>query len=144
MSREMTVGEIAMRSGVAVSALHFYEKRGLISSHRTAGNQRRYSKDVLRRIGIIKVGQELGISLAEIGQALASLPHNHKPSMEDWQKVSRSWAGDLDRRIARLQKLRVGLTECIGCGCLSVDTCGLLNPHDRLASEGAGPRRLEV
>lgn len=144
MVRELTVGEVAQRSGVAVSALHFYEAKGLISSHRTSGNQRRYGKDVLRRIGIIKVGQELGISLAEIGDALATLPLDQKPTLADWQVVSRTWAGDLDRRIERLQMLRLGLTECIGCGCLSIETCALLNPHDELAKQGSGPRRLEI
>ncbi len=144
MARELSVGQVAERSGLAVSALHFYEARGLISSNRTGGNQRRYHKDVLRRLGIIKVGQELGISLAEIKAALASLPEDKPAKLKDWQKVSRGWAADLDRRIARLQLLREGLTGCIGCGCLSVDSCGLLNPQDRLSQAGAGPQRLEV
>lgn len=143
-AKELTVGRVAERSGVAVSALHFYKSRGLIRSHRTAGNQRRYGKDVLRRVAIIKVGQEVGISLADIGEALATLPDNRTPSIKDWEKLSRSWAADLDRRIARLQKLRHGLTDCIGCGCLSIDKCTLRNPKDMLAQEGPGPRRLEV
>jgi MerR family redox-sensitive transcriptional activator SoxR len=143
-SKELTVGEVAARGGVAVSALHFYESRGLIASHRTAGNQRRYPKDVLRRVAIIKVGQEVGISLAEIGAQLATLPDGRSPTVKDWEKLSRQWAADLDRRIARLQKLRHGLADCIGCGCLSIDKCMLRNPKDRLAEEGPGPRRLEV
>jgi MerR family redox-sensitive transcriptional activator SoxR len=143
-SKELTVGEVAARGGVAVSALHFYESRGLIASHRTAGNQRRYPKDVLRRVAIIKVGQEVGISLAEIGAQLATLPDGRSPTVKDWEKLSRQWAADLDRRIARLQKLRHGLADCIGCGCLSIDKCMLRNPKDRLAEEGPGPRRLEA
>jgi len=143
-SKELTVGQVAARSGVAVSALHFYESRGLIASHRTAGNQRRYAKDVLRRVAIIKVGQEVGISLAEIGAQLATLPEGRTPTVKDWEKLSRKWATDLDHRIARLQKLRHGLGDCIGCGCLSIDKCSLRNPKDRLAEEGPGPRRLEV
>lgn len=144
MPRELTVGQVAARSGVAVSALHFYETRDLIRSHRTAGNQRRYDGNVLRRIAIIKVAQELGISLAEIGAAFATLPDQRTPTVEDWEKLSRLWAADLDRRIARLQKLRHGLTDCIGCGCLSINKCRLRNPDDILAEEGPGPRRLEV
>ena len=144
MPVELTVGQVAVRSGVAVSALHFYETRGLIRSHRTAGNQRRYAKDVLRRVAIIKVGQEVGISLADIGDALATLPDGRTPNVKDWEKLSRGWAADLDRRIARLQKLRHGLTDCIGCGCLSIDKCKLRNPGDVLAGEGPGARRLEV
>ena len=144
MARELTVGQVAARSGVAVSALHFYESRGLIRSHRTAGNQRRYGGDVLRRVAIIKVAQEVGISLADIGAALATLPESRTPTVKDWEKLSRGWAADLDRRIARLAKLRHGLTDCIGCGCLSIDKCKLRNPDDELAGEGPGARRLEV
>src|SRR5258708_1114390 len=106
MARELTVGEVASRSGVAVSALHFYETKGLIASYRTAGNQRRYRQDVLRRVAIIKVAQELGISLAEVGEALSALPDDHIPNRGDWTEISRQWAEDLDRRIARLKKLR--------------------------------------
>ena len=144
MPRELTVGQVAERSGVAVSALHFYKSRGLIRSHRTAGNQRRFGGDVLRRVAIIKVGQEVGISLADIGAALATLPDSRTPTVRDWEKLSRGWAADLDHRIARLQKLRDGLTDCIGCGCLSIDKCKLRNPGDELAGEGPGARRLEV
>lgn len=144
MPHELTVGQVATRSGVAVSALHFYESRGLIRSQRTAGNQRRYGKDMLRRVAIIKVAQELGVSLADIGVALGTLPDGRTPTVKDWEKLSRKWATDLDHRIARLQKLRDGLTDCIGCGCLSIGRCKLRNPKDVLAEEGPGPRRLEV
>ena len=144
MAKEFTVGEVAARSGVAVSALHFYEAKGLIESHRTAGNQRRYSADVLRRVAVIRVAQEVGISLAEVGDALASLPGGRTPTRDDWNGLSQKWATELDRRITQLQKLRDGLTDCIGCGCLSIDRCALRNPGDRLAREGPGPRRLLV
>jgi MerR family transcriptional regulator, redox-sensitive transcriptional activator SoxR len=144
MVREFTVGEVASRSGVAVSALHFYETKGLIRSHRTAGNQRRYSRDVLRRVAVIRVAQEIGLSLADIAAALASLPDCRTPTREDWRVLSESWAADLDRRILQMQKLRDGLTGCIGCGCMSLDRCPLHNAHDRLAAEGPGPRRLLV
>ena len=139
---ELTVGQLAARSGVAVSALHFYETRGLIRSQRTAGNQRRYDRDMLRRVAIIRVGQEVGISLAEIGAALASLPEGRTPGKEDWARLAEGWATALDSRIAQLQKLRNGLTDCIGCGCLSTEHCPMRNPGDRLGTEGPGPRRL--
>jgi MerR family redox-sensitive transcriptional activator SoxR len=144
MAREMTVGEVARRSGVAVSALHFYEAKGLIRSHRTAGNQRRYSADVLRRVAIIQVAQEVGLPLAAIGAAFAGLPDSRTPTREDWGALSSAWRADLDRRIARLEKLRDGLTDCIGCGCMSIDRCPLRNPEDRLAREGPGARRLKA
>ena len=141
---ELTVGQVAMRSGVAVSALHFYEARGLIRSHRTSGNQRRYSRDVLRRVAIIKVAQEVGISLAEIGTALASLPEGRTPTRDDWNLLSTAWRDRLDHKIAQVKKLRDGLTDCIGCGCMSIDKCPLRNKGDRLAKEGTGARRLLV
>lgn len=144
MPRELTVGQVAERSGVAVSALHFYEAKGLISSHRTAGNQRRYGGDVLRRVAVIRIAQEVGISLAEIGNALRSLPESRTPTRADWSLLSRGWREDLDHRITQLQFLRDGLDDCIGCGCLSIDRCRLRNPHDRLASQGAGARRLVI
>ncbi|MBA3446585.1 MAG: redox-sensitive transcriptional activator SoxR [Pseudaminobacter sp.] len=144
MAKELTVGQVAIRSGVAVSALHFYETKGLIESHRTSGNQRRYGGDVLRRVAIIRVAQEVGISLAEIGEQLASLPGGRTPTRDDWSELSRSWTVELDRRILQLQKLRDGLTDCIGCGCLSIDRCALRNPGDTMAAEGPGPRRLLV
>jgi MerR family redox-sensitive transcriptional activator SoxR len=142
MKRGWTVGEVAARSGVAVSALHFYEAKGLISSYRTAGNQRRYTADVLRRIGIIKFAQELGITLAEIRSVMASLPENRAPNRADWQAISTKWSKILDLRIERLQKLRSNLAFCIGCGCLSLRECAIRNPKDRLAEEGPGPRHL--
>ena len=142
--RELTVGQVAVRSGVAVSALHFYEARGLILSHRTSGNQRRYSRDVLRRVAIIRVAQEVGISLAEIATALKSLPEERTPTREDWLVLSTAWRDGLDHKIAQLKKLRDGLTDCIGCGCMSIDKCPLRNKEDRLAREGTGARRLVV
>lgn len=142
MTRELTVGDVATRSGVAVSALHFYETKGLISSNRTAGNQRRYARDVLRRVAIIKVAQEVGIPLADIAAALASLPQGRTPTRDDWTRLSRQWRDDLDRRLGQLQRLRDGLSDCIGCGCMSIDRCPLRNPNDRLGAEGAGARRL--
>jgi MerR family transcriptional regulator, redox-sensitive transcriptional activator SoxR len=144
MLKELTVGEVAHRSGVAVSALHFYERRGLIESHRTAGNQRRYARDVLRRIAIIRVAQDVGIPLAEIAEALSALPDGRTPSREDWSEMSAGWAKQLDRRISRLKKLRDGLADCIGCGCMSIDKCPLRNPRDRLAGKGPGARRLQL
>jgi len=142
MSLSWTVGEVATRSGVAVSTLHFYERKGLISSDRTSGKQRRYAVDVLRRISIIKFAQELGIPLAEIGAALASLPSGRAPKRADWEIMARRWGEQLDLRIARLQKLRGNLAKCIGCGCLSIDRCAISNPGDRLSMAGPGPRRL--
>ncbi|MGF7009114.1 redox-sensitive transcriptional activator SoxR [Aminobacter sp. BE322] len=144
MGQELTVGEVARRSGVAVSALHFYETRGLIQSHRTAGNQRRYSRDVLRRVAVIRIAQEVGISLADIAATLATLPDGRTPTREDWSLLSTAWRHDLDHRIEQLKKLRDGLTDCIGCGCMSIDRCPLRNREDRLARQGPGPRRLIV
>ncbi|WP_442865974.1 redox-sensitive transcriptional activator SoxR [Aminobacter sp. HY435] len=144
MPSELTVGEVAKRSGVAVSALHFYEARGLIGSHRTAGNQRRYARDVLRRVAVIRIAQEVGISLADIAAALASLPDGRTPTREDWSLLSTAWRKDLDHRIEQLKKLRDGLTDCIGCGCMSIDKCPLRNREDKLARQGPGPRRLMV
>ena len=140
--RELTVGQVATRSGVTVSALHFYEARGLIRSHRTAGNQRRYGRDVLRRVAIIRVAQEVGISLAEIAAAFHALPEGRTPTREDWNLLSTAWRDGLDHKISQLTKLRDGLTDCIGCGCMSIDKCPLRNKDDRLAREGTGARRL--
>lgn len=139
---ELTVGQLAERSGVAVSALHFYERKGLISSRRTTGNQRRYRRDALRRVALIRIAQRVGISLAEVGEALASLPENRTPNRADWERLSRRWHDDLEARIADLQRLRDRFTGCIGCGCLSLDRCRLANPGDVLAAQGAGPHRL--
>lgn len=141
---ELTPGEVARRSGVTVSALHFYEREGLITSVRTAGNQRRYHRDVLRRIGFVRVSQKVGISLAEIRDALATLPEGRPPTKADWARLSRRWRGDLDRRIEQLERLRDQLDGCIGCGCLSLRACKLYNPEDALAAEGSGPVRLEA
>jgi MerR family transcriptional regulator, redox-sensitive transcriptional activator SoxR len=140
---EMTVGEVAERSGVAVSTLHFYEAKGLIASRRNAGNQRRYGRDVLRRVAVIKVAQRLGVALADIATALASLPEGRTPTARDWDRLSAVWKQDLDRRIARLTQLRDALGECIGCGCLSLEHCKLRNPLDALSEDGPGARLLD-
>ncbi|GGC02074.1 redox-sensitive transcriptional activator SoxR [Oxalicibacterium flavum] len=141
--QELTVGEVARRSGLAVSAIHFYEAKGLIASRRNAGNQRRYARDVLRRVSLIKVAQRIGIPLADIGAALATLPQGRAPSMRDWTRLSARWKKELDARIARLTLLRDHLDDCIGCGCLSIDHCRLRNPQDELGLQGSGPRLLE-
>lgn len=142
IARELTVGQLAERSGVAVSALHFYEAKGLISSRRTSGNQRRYSRDTLRRVAFVKVSQRVGIPLKMIREALESLPDERTPTKEDWARLSAEWRTELDTRIDQLTKLRDDLTDCIGCGCLSLRTCMLSNPYDEYAKEGPGPRRL--
>ena len=142
MQKELSVGEVAKRAGVAVSALHFYEARGLIRSNRTGGNQRRYGRDVLRRIAVIRIAQEVGVPLATIAEALDSLPEGRTPNREDWAVLSAGWRDQLDSRIDQLTKLRDGLTDCIGCGCMSIDKCPLRNPEDRLAGQGPGARRL--
>jgi len=138
----LTIGETAQRSGVAASALRFYETRNLIASHRGPGNQRRYHRSMLRRISIIKVAQSLGLSLEEISTALETLPDKRTPTRRDWEKLSLKWRDQLDTRIASLQKMREQLSGCIGCGCLSLKRCALYNPGDRVAAKGAGPRYL--
>lgn len=143
MHAELTVGEVAERSGVAVSAVHFYEAKGLISSRRNAGNQRRYARDVLRRVAVIKVAQRSGIPLASIAAALASLPQGRTPTVKDWARLSAAWRAELDERIAKMMQLRDQLDQCIGCGCLSIEHCGLRNPGDQLAEQGAGPHLLD-
>lgn len=140
---DLSVGEVARRSGVAVSTIHFYEAEGLIGGWRTAANHRRYPRGVLRRIALIKVAQRAGIPLKEIAEALTSLPERAVPTAEDWARLSARWKADLDDRIARLTRLRDQLTGCIGCGCLSLNDCPLRNPEDVLAKEGAGPRILD-
>jgi MerR family transcriptional regulator, redox-sensitive transcriptional activator SoxR len=140
MSELLTIGEVARRSGVAASALRFYEERGLISSERSGSGHRRYPRPVLRRIAFIVFAQRVGLSLDEIGQELAKLPANQAPKRSDWSRLSASWSGRIDERIAELERLKAGLTECIGCGCLSLDRCQLANPGDRAAALGAGPR----
>jgi MerR family redox-sensitive transcriptional activator SoxR len=136
----LTIGEVARRSGVASSALRFYEERGLIASERAGTGHRRYPRPVLRRIAFIVFAQRVGLSLDEIGAELASLPADHAPTRRDWSRLSRGWRERIDERIAELGRLRTGLTECIGCGCLSLDRCKLANPGDRAARVGAGPR----
>lgn len=140
----LSVGDVARRSGVAVSTLHFYESKGLIASSRTDGNQRRYAREVLRRIAFIRVAQRVGIGLAEIEAALSALPLGAAPSRADWERLSAGWRAELDERMAQLKKLRDTLDDCIGCGCLSIDRCRLRNPLDKLAAQGPGPQRLLV
>ncbi len=139
---ELTPGEMSLRSGVAVSALHFYEREGLISSRRTSGNQRRYPRETLRRVAFIRMSQRLGIPLARIRQALATLPEDRVPTSKDWARLSAGWRQDLDERILHLQRLRDNLAGCIGCGCLSLKACQLANPSDVLADHGPGAANL--
>jgi MerR family transcriptional regulator, redox-sensitive transcriptional activator SoxR len=141
-SGELTVGQVAQRSGVTVSALHFYEAEGLIHSRRTEGNQRRYPREVLRRVAFIRASQSVGISLRRIRDALDRLPDGRTPSRRDWERLSAAWRDDLDDRIQRLQHLRDRLTGCIGCGCLSLGLCKLINPGDVLGEQGPGPHNL--
>jgi MerR family redox-sensitive transcriptional activator SoxR len=139
-SELMTIGEVARRSGVAASALRFYEERGLITSERAGSGHRRYPRSVLRRIAFIVFAQRVGLSLGEIGEELAKLPPDRAPTRRDWSRLSSKWTARIDERIAELHRLRAGLTECIGCGCLSLDRCKLSNPDDRAARLGPGPR----
>ena len=136
--RDLSVGELARRSGVAVSALHFYEAKGLIASYRNAGNQRRYPRETLRRVAVIKVAQRVGIPLVEIAAALGELPQGRNPTAADWAALSARWREDLDQRIDKLLLLRNQLDGCIGCGCLSLEACPLRNPGDQLATRGPG------
>ncbi|HEU4424650.1 MAG TPA: redox-sensitive transcriptional activator SoxR [Pilimelia sp.] len=138
----LTIGEIAARSGVAPSALRYYERIGLIRAGRTTGNQRRYERAELRRIAFIRIAQQVGVSLDEIRAALASLPESRTPTRTDWARLSARWRGRLQAQIDLLERLRDELTGCIGCGCLSLQRCQLYNPSDVLAAEGSGPRRL--
>ena len=141
-AHEATVGELAARAGVATSALRFYEREGLILSRRTSGNQRRYSRDTLRRVAFIRAARSLGIPLTAIREALALLPQERTPTPEDWARVSECWREDLNERIRLLEQLRDDLTDCIGCGCLSLSRCGLVNRKDRLGEQGPGARQL--
>ena len=143
ISRELTVGEVARRSGVAVSTIHFYESQGLIAGWRNKGNHRRYAREVLRRVALVKVAQRTGISLASIRTALSTLPKGRTPTAEDWKKLSATWRADLNDRINRLSRLRDQLDGCIGCGCLSLGVCPLRNPWDKLSQQGPGPRLLD-
>jgi MerR family transcriptional regulator, redox-sensitive transcriptional activator SoxR len=138
----LTIGELARRSGVAPSALRYYERLGLIRAVRTGGNQRRYERAELRRVAFIRISQQVGVSLEEIREALASLPESRTPTRADWARLSAHWRGRLNERISYLERLRDELTGCIGCGCLSLQRCRLYNPDDQLAAEGAGPRLL--
>jgi MerR family redox-sensitive transcriptional activator SoxR len=140
MADLLTIGEVARRSGVAASALRFYEDRGLIASERAGSGHRRYARPVLRRIAFIVFAQRVGLTLEEIGQELAKLPPDRAPARDDWSRLSSTWTERIDVRIAELQRLKAGLTECIGCGCLSLDRCQLSNPGDRAARLGPGPR----
>ena len=140
MADLLTIGEVARRSGVAASALRFYEERGLIESERAGSSRRRYPRPVLRRIAFIVFAQKVGLTLDEIGAELAKLPPDRAPTRRDWNRLTKTWSGRIDERIAELRRLQRGLTECIGCGCLSLDRCRLANPGDRAAGLGPGPR----
>jgi MerR family transcriptional regulator, redox-sensitive transcriptional activator SoxR len=139
---ELTVGQLSARSGAAVSALHFYESKGLISSRRTSGNQRRYPRDTLRRVAFVRAAQRVGIPLATIREALSELPQERTPNREDWARLSEAWRAELDERIRQLNRLRDHLTDCIGCGCLSLSSCVLSNPDDAFGQRLAGSRLL--
>jgi MerR family redox-sensitive transcriptional activator SoxR len=138
----LTIGELSARSGVAPSALRYYERLGLISSTRTGGNQRRYERSMLRRVAFIRVSAQVGVPLEEIGAALAELPAGRTPTRADWTRLSRAWRSRLDEQIALMERLRDRLDGCVGCGCLSLKTCGLYNRGDELATQGPGPVRL--
>jgi MerR family redox-sensitive transcriptional activator SoxR len=140
MAELLTIGEVSRRSGVASSALRFYEERGLISSERAGSGHRRYRRPVLRRIAFIVFAQRVGLSLEEVGEELAKLPPDRAPNRRDWSGLSSRWTAKIDQRIAELERLKLGLTECIGCGCLSLDRCRLANPEDRAGLHGPGPR----
>jgi MerR family transcriptional regulator, redox-sensitive transcriptional activator SoxR len=140
VSELLTIGEVSKRSGVAASALRFYEDRGLIASERAGSGHRRYPRPVLRRIAFIVFAQRVGLTLEEIGAELAKLPPDRAPTRGDWARLTKTWSARIDGRIAELQRLQRGLTECIGCGCLSLDRCRLANPGDRAAGLGPGPR----
>ena len=139
---ELSVGQIAERAGVAVSALHFYERNGLITSSRNPGNQRRYTRDTLRRVAFIRASQRVGIPLADIRDALTALPQRRTPNADDWAELAQRWQARLDEGIDQLVRLRDDLSHCIGCGCLSLTTCHLTNRFDNMAEEGPGARRL--
>ncbi|AGL21609.1 redox-sensitive transcriptional activator SoxR [Actinoplanes sp. N902-109] len=138
----LTIGDMAARSGVAQSALRFYEREGLIRSTRTGGNQRRYERHELRRVAFIRIAQQVGVSLEEIRSALAALPENRTPTRADWARLSARWRRKLEERITMMERLRDQLTGCIGCGCLSLQRCTLINPKDALATRGKGPQMI--
>ncbi|MCF3183913.1 redox-sensitive transcriptional activator SoxR [Streptomyces polychromogenes] len=137
---ELTVGQLSARSGAAVSALHFYETKGLISSRRTSGNQRRYTRETLRRVAFVRAAQRVGIPLANIREALSQLPEERTPTREDWAQLSEAWRAELDQRISQLSRLRDHLSDCIGCGCLSLKNCALSNPDDVFGEKLTGSR----
>ncbi len=143
MPRELSIGELSARSGIAASALRFYEREGMIESRRTDGNQRRYPSVTLRRVALVRAGKAAGIPLERIRLALETLPAGKQPTKREWERLSRSWAEEVDARIAMLQAIRTRLTTCIGCGCLSLKTCALLNPGDEAAALGAGARYFQ-
>ena len=140
MIKTITIGEMARRSGIAASALRYYEELGLIASERVGASHRRFPRHVLRRIAFILFARRIGLTLAEISAELARLPESRTPTRADWRRLSGTWTKRIDARIAELQRLRSGLTECIGCGCLSMERCRLVNPADRAGSAGPGPR----
>ena len=140
MDETLTIGAVSERTGVATSALRFYEAERLITSHRSSGGQRRYDREVLRRVAFIRAAQQVGLSLGEIRDALASLPDNRTPTKRDWERLSQAWRPRLDEQIAQLERMRDRLTACIGCGCLSLQLCKLVNPGDEAALRGPGPR----
>lgn len=140
ISKTLTVGELAERTGVATSALRFYEERGLIHAERTASGHRRYGRPTARRVAFIVFAQRVGLTLEEIRAELDKLPTDRVPGREDWGRLTRTWSGRIDKRIAELERLKGGLTDCIGCGCLSLERCAVLNPYDRASSNGSGPR----
>lgn len=140
MAELLTIGEVTRRSGVAASALRFYEEQGLISSERAGSGHRRFRRPMLRRVAFIVFAQRVGLSLGEIGSELDKLPEHRVPNRRDWSRLSRRWSARIDERIAEMERLKEGLTECIGCGCLSLERCKLANPDDRAAQRGPGPR----
>jgi MerR family redox-sensitive transcriptional activator SoxR len=140
---QLTIGQLAERSGVATSAIRFYESLGLVSSIRTAANQRRYPQSTLRRVAFIRTAQRIGLSLDEIGSALATLPDGRTPTKSDWHRLSNAWRPRLDEQIRRIELLRDRLDSCIGCGCLSLKSCWLTNPDDEMAADGPGPVLLD-
>lgn len=144
LEQHLSVGQMAQRSGVAVSALHFYERSGLITSSRTAGNQRRYHRSMLRRVAVVRAAQRAGIPLAVVAESFAQLPSDAVPSQQDWQRLSEHWAGELDARILALQQLRSNLGGCIGCGCLSLADCNFVNANDHKGDAGPGARAFDV
>ena len=143
MVTQLTIGQVAERTGIATSALRYWEALGLISSVRTSGNQRRYERPMIRRVSFIRAAQRVGLSLEEIKEALATLPDSRTPTARDWERLSATWRARLDEQIRRIERLRDRLDGCIGCGCLSLTTCALNNPQDELATLGPGPHRLE-